>query len=586
MKTYRITGKLKARGVNGRNSGPLHIGAPSEQSSFVDRLVNRDSSGCPQLPGTSLCGIMAELAKYSLRAAGISRPDQHPSFTALFGAARGSNNSGQESRLRVLDARLENSSAIIRDRNAINRERGSAENKSLFNEEVIDGAWSFPLVMYLTETGARTEAEKLNAADPHASEPDTLARRLLHDVLCLLETGWSNIGGNSSIGYGRLKLDECCAAAWDRTNPDQVLAFAGDRWAAKNMEDKEVFPAIPIHDAWQFEAADASSNGQKMNSCERLRFHCTLRPQEPFLVKAGYTAETCKTAGSTRGAQENLELRYRPEEIEYAVDSGFCLDAEDMPYVPGSSLRGVLRSRAEQVIRTLAGNEAAWGPKLAQEQGEGFSNRSNYSENDVECLVSRVFGFSALGGRIMFSDAFPVNPAQFDKGRKLLDHVALDRFTGGAADEQKFNARPFFPAGPPGKTGDSGDLKCEIELHDFEPWHLGMLLLLLRDLHLGRIFIGHGKNKGFGRVILSAVKVEALSAPGGLLNEALPADAAALGIFKTFTEGISFNREGYVEHKENKKLNIVFREAEKAMRDMILNRQAAVDVNNEREVSQ
>lgn len=573
MKTHRITGELKVRGVGGRDGGPFHLGAPEERAAYVDRVVFRDGMGQPVLPGTSLAGVLAGLAKASLRAAGWANPEQAAPFAALFGSARGvGNGTGQESRLKVFDSRLADAATLVRDRNAVNRERGSADHKRLFQEEVVDGAWAFPICLELTETGPRTPAEQDSGQDP-----DTLARRLLFDLLSIMEAGWATIGASSGIGYGRFRLENCCVATRDRTAPGEVLAFARDRWTARNGAGDPAFPPRPLQDGFGATTAIPGHPDGNGSPPERIRFRCVLRPEEPLLVKTGYTAEICSSTGSLRERQEVQYLRYKPVPQKFAVDAGFCLDARRRPYVPGSSLRGALRSRAERTVRTIvgdrlgpeSGDRAAWNLRQAQERGQEFSKRCGYGEDDVECLVSRVFGFSGLGGRVLVSDAVPLNPHGFEVGRKLLDHVALDRFTGGAADRRKFNSRPHFPAGPPNEVSSAGDLECELELHDFDRWHLGMLLLLLRDLRLGRILLGHGRQKGFGRVRLLRLEMEVLSAPGGVLAGAMPEEAPSLGGFKAFAAALGFDSAGYVRPAQYPALAPVFREAEQAMRDCL-----------------
>jgi len=582
MNTYRIIGNLKVRGVGGRDSGPFHLGAPDELSAYVDRAVFRDSMGRPLLPGTSLCGVMASLARASLRAAGYAPPEEHPAeehpaFVALFGSARG-NDEGQASRLTVRDSRLAETAAshsLVRDRNAINRQRGSAEEKALFHEEVVDGVWSFPLDLEFTETGPRTVQESELKAS--GSDPDVLAFRLLLDVLCLLEAGWANIGGNSGIGYGRFQLEDCQITMRNRCSAEEVLAYARARWEAKDADCNPAFPPQRLQDVLPSTTAITVSEDHRERPKERIRFRCVLRPMEPLLVKTGYTTEVCQNVGSKKRAQEGLELRWSEEVLNFPVDAGFCLDAQGRPYMPGSSVRGALRSHVERVARTIVGDRlgeamgdrAAWNLMQAQEKGQEFSDRRDYREDDVECLISRVFGFSALGGRILFSDAVPLDADRFESRRKLLDHVALDRFTGGTAEKRKFNSRPYFPPSPPPEVGSDGDLQCEIELYDFERWHLGMLLLLLRDMRLGRVTLGHGKNKGFGRVRLQQVEVEALTAAEGILAAVRSDDTPSLGGFKTFNSSLSFNPAGYLRHEQNNLLTEVFRQAEQSMRQQM-----------------
>jgi CRISPR/Cas system CSM-associated protein Csm3 (group 7 of RAMP superfamily) len=578
MKSYRITGNLKVRGIGGRDGGPFHTGGALDKSSaYIDRIVFRDSTGHPKLPGTSLCGVMAALARASLRAAGCAEPKKHPAFISLFGSAR-EDGGGQASRLIVLDSKLDNSTShiLVRDRNGINRQRGSADEKRLFHEEVVDGVWSFPLDIEFTESGPRTRQEFDNLK-LKSSNPDALAYRLLLDVLCLLEAGWVNIGSNSAIGYGRFRLEDCRITVRDRCSPDQVLAYAMMRWKAREDNNIAVFPSQNLQDAVKSTAAIAIDERNSNRPSERVRLRCILRPLEPLLVKTGYTTEIRPNIGSQKQEQESLNLSWPPVLREFSVDSGFCLDAHGVSYVPGSSVRGTLRSYVERIVRTTIsarlgeeiGNRAAWDLEQATNKGKEFSKRVEYKEDDVECLISRVFGFSALGGRILFSDAVPIDPDTFESRRKLLDHVALDRFTGGAADKRKFNSRPYFPAGAPSEVDRKGDLECEIELFDFEEWHLGMLMLLLRDLRLGRVMLGYGKNKGFGKVRLEHVEMEALSATGGLLEEAMPKDTFSIGGFKMFTQSLSFNPAGYLCSETDNRLTEIFRKAEESMRQQI-----------------
>ncbi|MCL0065552.1 RAMP superfamily CRISPR-associated protein [Dehalococcoidia bacterium] len=571
MNTYKIIGNLNVRGIGGRDGGPFHLGAPDELSAYVDRAVFRDSMGRPLLPSTSLCGVMASLARASLRAAGEATPEKHPAFVALFGTARG-DGEGQASRLAVRDSPLAETAAsnsLVRDRNAINRERGSAEEKALFHEEVVDGVWSFHLDIEFTETGPRTAKESRLKAS--GSDPDVLAYRLLLDVLCLLEAGWANIGGNSGIGYGRFRLDDCRITMRNRCSPEEILAYAMAHWDIKDTHCNPIFLHRSLQDALPGTTAIAISENRTDCLSERIRFRCVLRPIEPLLVKSGYTTENYSNMGSQKRVREKLKLNWPEKEEEFAVDAGFCLDTQGKPYMPGSSVRGALRSHLERVVRTIVGDLAAWNPRQAQKRGQEFSEREGDGEDDVECLVSRVFGFSALGGRILFSDASPLDANRFESRRKLLDHVALDRFTGGAAEQRKFNSRPYFPPSPPPVVGSDGDLQCEIELYDFEAWHLGMLLLLLRDLRMGRVTLGHGKNKGFGRVRLESVEVEALIAAGGILAVLLSDDYPSLGGFKTFNCSLSFNSAGYLYHEQNGSLTKVFRDAEQSMRQQMAN---------------
>ena len=547
MNTYRIEGVLRIHGVGGRSGGPFHLGASDGESDYVDCPVHRDSTGVPLLPGTSLCGVLAGLAGDVLSALGHS-PESHPAFIGLFGAAKGGETaSGQESRLLVPDAFMENAVASVRDRNGMNRARGSADMHRLFHEEVMEGGGWFPLRLEFNGSGPKSSEEE--ALANKGVFVDLAAFRLLLEVLQLLSAGWARIGGKVGVGYGHVLLEKCRIAQYDRCDPDQVCCYALSRWAD--------FHRNPIED--YLAATSALSPGKLTAARERIRFTCTLRPLEPLLVKTGYSSEVCGTTGCRHPEALNqgvLPLDWQAIPMEFAVDGAFRLDPSDVPYVPGSSLRGAIRSHAERAVRTIVGPEAAWNLTRAEEMGKRFSDLEDFDEDDVACLVSRVFGFSALGGRVMVSDGVPISPDMFKSRRKLLDHVALDRFTGGAADRHKFNARPYFP---PPVEDPSGDMCFHIELWDFQPWHLGMLLLLLRDLRLGRISIGHGKTKGYGKVRLETAAVKGLAA-------VLPKKGSLAGGLDVFEASVCFDEDHYLRSNTHAALAKFFSEAEAAFR--------------------
>lgn len=559
MNTYRIEGRLRVKGLGDQTGGPFHLGASEGVSDYVDSLVHRDTRGIPLLPGTSLCGVLAGIAGDMLAGLGHS-PETHPAFAALFGTARGAESaSGQESRLMVWDAFMENADTSVRDRNAINRARGSADMHKLFHEEVIQGDWRFPVTLEFTASGPKSSEEA--ALEKDGTIVDIAAFRLLLDTLHLLSLGWGRIGGKTGIGYGHVVLEDCEIAQYDRCDPDHVCDYALNRWVN--------FARKPIAD--YLSETDPLPPGQSAAARERIRFTCILRPVEPLLVQTGYSAEVCHIPGCRHPGVRNTQefpLDWGTTPMEFAVDGAFCLDATNKPYLPGSSLRGALRSRAERVIRTLVGPGEAWDPAQAEEMGKRFSELADFDEEDVACLVSRVFGFSGLGGRIIISDGVPIHPDTFESRRKLLDHVALDRFTGGAADKHKFNARPYFP---PRLEDSQGNLCCQIELWDFQYWHLGMLLLLLRDLRIGRIAVGHGRNKGYGKVRLESATVEGLTGAGGNLA-AVPdedVDGTMTGELKTFASPMSFDEMNYLRTQTNVALSKAFLRAETAFREKI-----------------
>ena len=73
---------------------------------------------------------------------------------------------------------------------------------------------------------------------------------------------------------------------------------------------------------------------------------------------------------------------------------------------------------------------------------------------------------------------------------EVQEFVAIDRFTGGAADAKKFNAHFVYRPTLKGRLS--------ILLEDLRPWSLGLLALTVRDLIEGDITFGWGASKGYG----------------------------------------------------------------------------------------
>ena len=167
-------------------------------------------------------------------------------------------------------------------------------------------------------------------------------------------------------------------------------------------------------------------------------------------------------------------------------------------YLPGSSLKGVLRSHAERIARTLK-PEAACDPfgkkddpqrscsacfDVRKDSKREPDNATAYKE---ACLICKLFGCTWFAGRLATADAYavgtPPEPAQ-------RDGVGIDRFTGGAAHGAKFELEVIT----------EGTFATTLHLRNFELWQLALLGFVLQDLADGLIRIGMGKSRGLGKV--------------------------------------------------------------------------------------
>jgi len=84
--------------------------------------------------------------------------------------------------------------------------------------------------------------------------------------------------------------------------------------------------------------------------------------------------------------------------------------------------------------------------------------------------------------------------------------VAVDRWTGGAADQMLFSAvEPF------GVTWEPIQLRLHLQNLETKEAAMALLWLLLRDLWEGNLGLGFGVNRGYGAIKVSMIELRGLN---------------------------------------------------------------------------
>jgi CRISPR-associated protein Csm3 len=176
-------------------------------------------------------------------------------------------------------------------------------------------------------------------------------------------------------------------------------------------------------------------------------------------------------------------------------------------YVPGSSLKGVLRSVAESGVRGRkpGGVVGACDPlNPTMSCGARIRARGNGAEVHREhCLACRLFGSFAMKGRAAIRDLFPWEGS--DEALSAQDQrrfaaanrtqirfgVAINRISGGASRNKLFD-QEVVPGGTP--------FWGEIALENYQAWQLGLLAMAFEELDEGMAQLGSSKSRGLGVV--------------------------------------------------------------------------------------
>jgi len=237
-----------------------------------------------------------------------------------------------------------------------------------------------------------------------------------------------------------------------------------------------------------------------------LRLKLRLSPKGPLLIKAG-------------GISANPSL----PDMQFVRT--FHPEKGETVYIPGSSLKGVVRGFVEKALRTLdVSNQPGPSPikqwkwacatfEAKQEEGHDkwncpqFLNELTPKNGELfsyeiyanSCGACRIFGHTRLRGRAAFMDLLPVTGIKTE----IRCGVAISRLSHAVG------AGPFEM-----EIAVAGAFEGQLVLENFELWQLGLLVLALESMNQGLVKMGFGKNRGFGEVqaeVVEAVLDELIS---------------------------------------------------------------------------
>jgi len=204
-------------------------------------------------------------------------------------------------------------------------------------------------------------------------------------------------------------------------------------------------------------------------------------------------------------------------------------DALGRPYIPGSSFKGVLRSRLESLIRAARDHrKLACNPtetdewcitaakirefkrQLEEDVRNGKVDRHERDEvltqriiND-SCLVCLTFGSPWLASRVLVRDLLVDEDLWFGQFQ-VRGGVAIDRDTETASEGKLYD----YEVIPPGAR-----FGFHLIVENGEPWQWGMLFAGLRTIENGSLPIGGSKSRGLGWVKLDLVERRLFSLDG------------------------------------------------------------------------
>lgn len=429
-------------------SGGVHTPAPLLREG-VDALIDTGPDGRPQMPGTSMAGLLQQRLHDVGRTSAehmealfgtVGTEEKNPGTTN--GAGTGASTPRVASRLWVFDAVATNDQEpLTRSTTAIDRQRGAAQTHTLRTVQTVRAGTVFEV--FLRWDGPLEELKPLLDAF----------------------NGWRpRIGARVSTGQGVCSVSELHTGSLDLADPQDFLTWL-----------TESGPALVRS------AATVPHNVEPPKDSSDLSLHWHI--EGPLTVM---NAKAAQRGGGETGEDITIPM----------------LTLGGRPLIPGSSIKGVVRSRMEYILRTV-------GLPACSPQAEAPSCGS--------CLPCRFFGFggnddaqsSVVGRRgvVMPRDAVVSGGVKCAR-----THVAIDRFTGGAAQRTRVDVDGVPTGGRGGmlftvEAVEGGDFTMDWDHEGLQDEGIltalkSLLRLVADDFTDGLIGLGHSTYAGYGTITL------------------------------------------------------------------------------------
>ena len=255
------------------------------------------------------------------------------------------------------------------------------------------------------------------------------------------------LGGGTRNGFGKIKLRSIHGKEYDLANENDRTAFL-NRSASLACDPGE--PELSITESAENDA---------------ISWKCTLTPETFWMVSSG-----------SGNKDINIWPKYETR-IDWNSDTPEFVES---PLLPATSIKGALAHRTAYHYNKLKGI---------------FADQIDLEDFDkpnpaVLSLFGHAKGANQQGatGRVIISDIYAENWIT-----QYMNHVKIDRFTGGALDGALFTEQVFY----------GGDLQLEIALlpaaeAEDDPDIRKAFEMAVNDIFDGNLPLGGGTMRGHG----------------------------------------------------------------------------------------
>ena len=406
----------------------------------------------------------------------------------------------------------------------IDRTTGAASDGALYEHEFLPRGTKFDIRITAEgrddETMGRDQSEGIPG--PASSQAIEL---LLHLIRSLFKSEAIALGGRTGSGQGAIKVQESNEER--QASDDQYLRIVGK---SKGIEGKRLVDVVDPLTGALTEGPESSEGTDSSAWVGMQPARIKITWWSPTGIFVAEDEKLTKHRKAQKEAEKENRKKGTDEEVHEVVyplrDPSVAWDEAQL-LIPGTSIRGALRSRASRIARTVLAARRELEPFTSHDLHEQIAAEPN--------LVRYMFGSTEYRGAVTVHDCLSTK-----RGKRIeVTHNAIDRWTGGVIDGGLFTEAVYLGThwepitididlrqllnnieaekGPEddGKTvgADQTGIGSE-DREQSKPTHADyahaayvLLGLVLAELSAGTLPLGSRSTRGLGQVIVSSIMV-------------------------------------------------------------------------------
>ena len=394
----------------------------------------------------------------------------------------------------------------------IDRTTGAASDGALYEHEFLPRGTKFDIRITAEGRDDEPMENKQSEGIPGPASSESV-KKILEFIVDVLTSGAVSLGGRTGSGQGTIQVIEPKLRRTGGTTDSDTLTAPADVLDTLIGQDEEGTP-IPLE-----------LGGWSLEEPARITINW-WSPTGIFVAEdENLTKQRKEKAQETDPTANGVTEPLRDPSVPWD---------EAQLLIPGTSIRGALRSRASRIARTVLAARDELSKFASHDLHEQIAGEPN--------LVRYMFGSTEYRGAGTVHDCLST-----ERGKRIeVTHNAIDRWTGGVIDGGLFTEAVYLGThwepitididlrqllnnieaekGPEDDGTTVGADEAGVGSEDREqpkPIHADyahaayvLLGLVLAELTAGTLPLGSRSTRGLGQVVVSTIKVEGADRDG------------------------------------------------------------------------